>query len=85
MGALHLKDLADRTRRGEEGRIRQGRAIGKPSYGYRMVRRLGAEQSSALETRQRELLAVERQIENLIDAIADGLRAPGLQGQARCH
>jgi DNA invertase Pin-like site-specific DNA recombinase len=43
MGALYLKDLADKTRRGEEGRIRLGRAVGKPSYGYRMVRRLGAD------------------------------------------
>lgn len=43
MGALYLKDLADKTHRGEEGRIRKGRAIGKPSYGYRMVRRLGAD------------------------------------------
>jgi site-specific DNA recombinase len=41
MGALYLKDLADKTRRGEEGRIRKGRAIGKPAYGYRVARRLG--------------------------------------------
>lgn len=43
MGALYLKDLADKTRRGEEGRIRKGRTIGKPAYGYRVVRRLGAD------------------------------------------
>lgn len=43
MGALYLRDLADKTRRGEEGRIRQGRAIGKACYGYRMVRRLDAD------------------------------------------
>lgn len=43
--------------------------------------RLVAEQSTALDAKQRELLAVERQIENLIDAIADGLRAPGLQAR----
>jgi hypothetical protein len=43
--------------------------------------RLVAEQSAGLESRQRELLAVERQIDNLIDAIADGLRAPGLQAR----
>ena len=28
MGALYLKDLADKTRRGLEGRIRAGRAVG---------------------------------------------------------
>ena len=40
MGALYLKDLADKTRRGLEGRIRQGRGVGRVSYGYRMLRRL---------------------------------------------
>jgi DNA invertase Pin-like site-specific DNA recombinase len=41
MGALYLKDLADKTRRGMEGRIRQGRSIGQASYGYKVVRSLG--------------------------------------------
>jgi len=38
MGALYLKDLADKTRRGLEGRVRQGRSGGGVSYGYRIVR-----------------------------------------------
>ena len=38
MGALYLKDLADKTRRGLEGRVRQGRSGGGLSYGYRVVR-----------------------------------------------
>jgi len=38
MGALHLKDLADKTRRGLEGRVRKGRCTGKVSSGYRIVR-----------------------------------------------
>ena len=42
MGALYLKDLADKTRRGIEGRIRQGRSIGRASYGYQIVRALDA-------------------------------------------
>jgi DNA invertase Pin-like site-specific DNA recombinase len=37
MGALYLKDLADKTRRGEAGRILQGRHITTPAYGYRIV------------------------------------------------
>jgi site-specific DNA recombinase len=38
MGALYLKDLADKTRRGLEGRVRQGRSGGGLSFGYRVVR-----------------------------------------------
>ncbi len=37
MNALYLKDLADKTRRGLEGRIRQGRSGGGLSYGYAVV------------------------------------------------
>ena len=40
MGALYLKDLAAKTRRGLEGRIRAGRFIGSAPYGYRAVRKL---------------------------------------------
>ena len=40
MGALYLKDLAEKTRRGLEGRIRQGRSTGSPPYGYQVVRKL---------------------------------------------
>jgi len=38
MGALFLKDLADKTRRGLEGRVRQGRSGGGLCYGYQVVR-----------------------------------------------
>ena len=38
MGALYLKDLADKTRRGLEGRVRQGRSGGGLCYGYRVIR-----------------------------------------------
>jgi len=40
MGALYLKDLAAKTHRGLEGRIRQGRSIGAAPFGYRIVRGL---------------------------------------------
>jgi len=43
MGALYLRDLAAKTHRGLEGRIRQGRSIGAPPFGYRVVRRLGSD------------------------------------------
>src|SRR3954452_15212345 len=41
MGALYLKDLADRTRRGLEGRVEVGKSGGGNSYGYDVVRSLG--------------------------------------------
>ncbi len=37
MNALFLKDLADKTRRGLEGRIRQGKSGGGNSYGYDVI------------------------------------------------
>ena len=38
MNALYLKDLAQKTRRGIEGRIRQGKSGGGRCYGYDVVR-----------------------------------------------
>ena len=40
MSAIYLKDLAAKTRRGLEGRIRAGRCIGMAPCGYPLVRRL---------------------------------------------
>ena len=40
MNALYLKDLAQKTRRGQRGRIEAGHTAGGNSYGYRVVRRL---------------------------------------------
>ena len=37
MNALYLEDLAAKTRRGLEGRVRAGRATGRAPYGYRRV------------------------------------------------
>jgi hypothetical protein len=37
MNALYLKDLADKTRRGLEGRVRAGRSGGGRCYGYDVV------------------------------------------------
>ena len=43
MNALYLKDLAQKTRRGLEGRVRAGRSAGGLCYGYAVVRELGAD------------------------------------------
>ena len=40
MNALYLKDLALKTRRGLEGRVRQGKSGGGNAYGYDVVRKL---------------------------------------------
>ncbi len=40
MGALFLKDLADKTRRGLRGRVEAGKSGGGNSFGYDVVRRL---------------------------------------------
>lgn len=38
MNALYLKDLADKTRRGQRGQVIAGKSAGGNSYGYRVVR-----------------------------------------------
>jgi DNA invertase Pin-like site-specific DNA recombinase len=43
--------------------------------------RLAAERSSARATKERELASVTRKLDGLIDAMADGFRAPRLQAQ----
>jgi site-specific DNA recombinase len=40
MGALYLKDLADKTRRGLRGRIEAGKSGGGNSYGYDVLKRI---------------------------------------------
>jgi site-specific DNA recombinase len=41
MNALFLKDLADKTRRGLSGRVREGRSAGGLCYGYEIVHESG--------------------------------------------
>lgn len=42
MGALYLKDLADKTRRGLRGRVEHGKSGGGLCYGYDVVRKFDA-------------------------------------------
>ncbi len=43
MSALFLKQLAQKTHRGLEGRVRNGKSAGGLSYGYRVDRQLGTD------------------------------------------
>ena len=60
MNALFLKDLADKTRRGLRGRVEAGRSGGGNSYGYDVVRSIGAD--GAIETGQRRINRCEADI-----------------------
>jgi site-specific DNA recombinase len=88
MGALYLKDLAQKTRRGLEGRVRQGRSAGGLSYGYRVLRTTGPD--GALTTGEREVDGQEAEIVRAIfadfaagkspRAIAKSLNDRGVRG-----
>jgi DNA invertase Pin-like site-specific DNA recombinase len=39
MNALYLKDLGEKTHRGLEGRVRQGKSAGGNAFGYQVVKR----------------------------------------------
>src|SRR5512144_2751005 len=43
MGALFLKDLADKTRRGLRGRVEAGKSGGGNSYGYDVIKSIGSD------------------------------------------
>lgn len=60
MAAEYLKDLGDKTRRGQIGRVAAGRIPGGISYGYRKVARLN--ERGAAETGLREVYEPEAAI-----------------------
>ena len=88
MGALYLKDLADKTRRGLRGRVEDGKSGGGNSYGYKVVRKPGA--NGAPERGEREIEPTEAMIVRRIFAdyaagksprqIAHELNAEGVPG-----
>ena len=90
MSALYLKDLAQKTRRGLEGRVRQGRSAGGLSYGYRIVRAIGPDGTPT--TGEREVDANEAEVVRSIfaafasgkspRAIAKDLNDQGVPGRA---
>jgi hypothetical protein len=89
MGALYLKDLADKTRRGLEGRIRQGRSGGGLSYGYRVIRgapdRSGDQERGLRAIDETQAAVVRRTFEEFVAGdgpitIAKRLNANGIPG-----
>jgi site-specific DNA recombinase len=60
LGALYLKDLAQKTKRGQAGVIRDGRHNGGRSYGYRRV----AGKAGVLEIQHDEAAIVRRIFDN---------------------
>jgi site-specific DNA recombinase len=71
MNALYIKDLALKTRRGLEGRVRQGRSGGGLCYGYDVVRELDARGERIHGGRQ--INAAEAEIvRRIFDAFAAG-------------
>ncbi len=86
MNALFLKDLAQKTRRGQRGRVEAGCSAGGNSYGYQVVRRLLADGSAATGERQIDLgeaAIVCRIFEEYVRGltprrIATGLNAEGI-------
>ncbi len=71
--SLYLKDLAAKTWRGQEGRVRQGRAIGTAPYGYRMLRRIG--QDGELERGLRSIDEMEAAVvQRIFQLYAEGVK-----------
>jgi DNA invertase Pin-like site-specific DNA recombinase len=90
MNALFLKDLAHKTRRGLEGRVRQGKSGGGLCFGYDVVRKLDAA-GEAVHGERRindgEAAIVRRIFQQCADgrsprAIAQSLNKEGIPGPA---
>src|SRR5262249_60787419 len=87
MNALFIKDLAQKVRRGLEGRVRQGRSAGGLCYGYDVVRehdergepRDGARQINAEEAAVVGRIFREFSAGRSPRAIAIGLNAEGIR------
>ncbi len=88
MNALFLKDLAQKTRRGLEGRVRQGRSGGGLCFGYDVVREVDARGDAVAGGRtvnEAEAAVVRRIFDEYAQgrpprAIARGLNADGVRG-----
>jgi site-specific DNA recombinase len=72
MNALFLKDLAQKTRRGQRGRVEAGKIPGGNSYGYRIIRRLLDD--GLASTGEREIEPQQAEIvQRIFNEYAEGL------------
>ncbi len=73
MGAIYLKDLADKTRRGQKGRVEKGRSAGGNCYGYDVVYQHGP-LSAPHEAGERAINEIEADvIRRVFKAYAEGM------------
>jgi site-specific DNA recombinase len=80
MSALYLKDLAQKTRRGLEGRVRQGKSAGGLSYGYDVVR--GIAEDGGLTTGERRINQAEADcVRRIFEAFAAGKSPRAIAGE----
>ena len=71
MNALFLKDLADKIRRGQRGRISKGRSPGGLPYGYDVIREIGPD--GEVERGKRKINVEQAAIiRRIFDAYANG-------------
>lgn len=88
MDALQLKELAAKVRRGQKGRTAKGFQFGGPAYGYRILRRIGANGEVELGLREidpDQAEIVRRIFREFLEgrsplAIARSLNAEGVPG-----
>jgi DNA invertase Pin-like site-specific DNA recombinase len=88
MGALYVKQLAEKTHRGLRGRVENGRSGGGNSYGYDVARKAGADGEMELGLRsinQREAEVVRGILQAYVAgesprSIAKGLNRKGIPG-----
>jgi site-specific DNA recombinase len=80
MGALYLNDLAQKTRRGLEGRVRQGLSGGGLCYGYDVASRTGERTVNAAEAQTVRRIFREFASGRSPRAIAAGLNRGAIAG-----
>lgn len=85
MNALYLKDLAQKTRRGQRGRVEAGKIPGGNSYGYRMLRELqdnGTVTTGEREINEQEARIIRRIFKDYASGLAPRRIAAGLNAEA---